>query len=99
MGNYFLCSKSEVPALVEQANAEAAQILKEFAMFYTTAGTLRIEPIPKQFYRGWSIAGRLWWDDKVLLEEEYVDLIFLHLNEMMLRRMIQLGIPSKGAAP
>jgi len=36
--SYFLCCRRDVPALVKQAEAEAAQILKEFETFYNTAG-------------------------------------------------------------
>lgn len=93
---YFLCSRSDVPELVEQAKAEATQILKEFSMFYKTAGTLAIEIEPIQYQMGWAIGGKLTWDGETVVEETDVGLLFLHLNEVMLNRMIQLSIPSMG---
>ena len=93
---YFLCARKDIPKLIEKANAEAAQILKEFAMFYKTAGELAIEIYPIQYPMGFSIAGKLTWDGKTVMEESDCGLLFLHLNEVMLNRMIQLGFPSGG---
>ena len=45
---------------------------------------------------GFSIGGKLTWDGKTIMEESDCGLIFLHLNEVMLNRMIQLGFPSGG---
>lgn len=96
MGSYFLCSKSEVPKLVAKAKAEADQILKEFSMFYRTAGTLSITIEPIQHGMGWSIGGKLLWDNSVVREESDCGLLFLTLNDVMINRMLQLGIPSFG---
>jgi hypothetical protein len=93
---YFLCSLKDIPDLVEKAKAEAAQILKEFAMFYKTAGELAIEVEPIQYAMGFSIGGRLTWDGETVMEESDCGLLFLQLNEVMLNRMIQLGFPSGG---
>lgn len=93
---YFLCSHKDIPGLVEKAKAEAAQILKEFAMFYKTAGELAIEVEPIQYAMGFSIGGRLTWDGETVMEESDCGLLFLQLNEVMLNRMIQLGFPSGG---
>lgn len=93
---YFLCSRKDIPSLTEKAKAEAAQILKEFAMFYRTAGELAIEINPIQYAMGFSIGGRLTWDGETVMEESDCGLLFLHLNEVMLNRMIQLGFPSGG---
>lgn len=93
---YFFCSRRDIPGLVEKAKAEAAQILKEFSMFYRTAGELAIEIAPIEYALGYSIGGKLTWDGKTILEESDCGLLFLHLNEVMLNRMIQLGFPSGG---
>ena len=91
---YFLCSRRDIPQLVAKAEEEAAQILKEFSMFYKTAGELAIKIEPIQYACGFSIGGKLTWDGQTLMEESDCGLLFLHLNEVMLNRMIQLGIPS-----
>lgn len=93
---YFLCSHRDIPNLVEKAKAEAAQILKEFSMFFRTAGELAIEIEPIQYTLGYSIGGKLTWDGETILEETDCGLLFLHLNEVMLNRMIQFGLPSGG---
>jgi hypothetical protein len=93
---YFFCSRRDIPGLVEKAKAEAAQILKEFSMFYRTAGELAIEIAPIEYALGFSIGGKLTWDGQTIMEESDCGLLFLHLNEVMLNRMIQLGFPSGG---
>lgn len=93
---YFLCSRRDIPGLVEKAKAEATQILKDFSMFYTTAGELAIEIYPIQYVMGFSIGGKLTWDGETVIEESDCGLLFLHLNEVMLNRMIKLGFPSRG---
>lgn len=93
---YFFCSRRDIPAMVKKAKVEAAQILKEFSMFYKTSGELAIEINPIEYDLGFSIGGRLTWDGDTLMEESDCGLLFLHLNEVMLNRMIQLGFPSGG---
>lgn len=93
---YFFCCRKDIPGLVEKAKAEAEQILKEFSMFYKTAGTLAIEIEPIQYALGFSIGGRLTWDGETVMEESDCGLLFLHLNEVMLNRMIKLGFLSGG---
>lgn len=95
---YFLCSRRDIPELVKKAKDEAAQILKEFSMFYRTSGELAIEIEPIQYPLGFSIGGKLTWDGDPIMEESDCGLLFLHLNEVMLNRMIQLGFPSGGVA-
>lgn len=91
---YFSCGQRDISGLVSRARAEADQILNEFSMFFKTAGTLSIKVEPIEHETCYSIGGKLMWDDQVLLSESDCGLIFLHLNEVMLNRMIQLGIPS-----
>ena len=93
---YFLCSRRDVPGLVVKAEAEAEQILKEFSAFYETAGKLTIKIEPVQYVCGFGIGGKLLWDGEPILEENDCGLLFLLLNEVMLNRMLQLGIPSFG---
>ena len=93
---YFLCSKKDVPGLVAKAEAEAAQILKEFSAFYKTAGELTIKIEPIQFGCGFGIGGKLLWAGEPILEETDCDLLFLQLNDVMINRMLQLGLPSFG---
>ena len=93
---YFLCSRKDIPSLVEKAKTEAEQILKEFSMFYNTRGKLAIEIYPVQYVMGFSIGAKLTWDGESVMEESDCGLLFLHLNEVMLNRMIKLGFPSGG---
>lgn len=93
---YFLCSRSDVPGLIKRAETEAAQILKEFADFYSTAGKLEIVIEPIQHPMGYSIGGRLTWDGETVVEESDCGLLFLQLNDVMINRMLQLGLPSFG---
>ena len=94
--SYFLCSRSDVPALIKRAEKEAAQILKEFAEFYSTTGKLEIVIEPIQHVMGYSIGGRLTWDGETIIEESDCGLLFLQINDVMLNRMLQTGWVSIG---
>lgn len=92
--DYFACGKHSVPGLVEKAKKEAEQILKEFAMFYR--GDIGITIEPKSHDLCWSITATLTVNGEPVRTEDPCDLLFLELNELMLNRMLQLGIPSRG---
>ncbi len=94
--DYFACGERSVPGLVEKAKTEAEQILKEFAMFYR--GDIGITIEPKFHDLCWSITATLTVNGEPVRTEDPCDLLFLHLNELMLNRMIQLGIPQRGRA-
>ena len=70
--------------------------MKEFAEFYSTVGKLEIVIEPIQHPMGYSIGGRLTWDEETVVEESDCGLLFLQLNDVMINRMLQLGLPSFG---
>ena len=92
--DYFACGKRNVSALVEQAKKEAEQILKEFSVFY--CGDIGITIEPKDHGLCYSITATLTVNGEPVRTEDPCDLLFLHLNELMLKRMLVLGIPSFG---
>ena len=96
---YFLCNRRDVPVLVKKAEAEAISVLKDCGMYYKTTGTLEITIEPEECFRGYSIGGSLTWNGRTVIKESDCSLIFLQLNNMVLNRMLELGIPSfsKGA--
>ncbi|MBQ8331099.1 MAG: hypothetical protein IJX94_01200 [Clostridia bacterium] len=87
--NYFACGSRSVPTLVKKAEEEAAQILKEFSVFYR--GDIGIKIEPKFHELCYSITATLTVNGEPVMTEDPCDLLFLHLNEIMLNRMIQLG--------
>jgi hypothetical protein len=91
-GDYFCCSKRDVPRLVKQAKDEAAKLLKEFSQFYS--GDIGIEIGAKQYVTCWSITGTLTVNGKAVRTEDSCDLLFLTLNELMLERLrkIKFGL-------
>lgn len=90
----FACGKKSIPSLVEKARAEAEQILKEFSMFYQ--GDIGIEIGTKFHGLCWSITATLTVNGEPVRTEDPCDLLFIDLNELMLKRMIELGLPSFG---
>lgn len=90
--SFFLCCRSDIPELMKRAEIEAVQLLKEFAEFYSTTGKLEIVIEPIQHPMGYSIGGRLTWDGETVVEESDCGLLFLQLNDVMLNRMLQLGL-------
>lgn len=94
--DYFASGKRNVPKLVEKAKKEAEQILKEFTMFFR--GDIGITIEPKFHGLHWSVTATLTVNGEPVKTEDPCDLLFLELNELMLKRMIQLGIPSRTEA-
>lgn len=88
--DYFLCSKKDVCRLIEEAKIEANRILKELAVFFIE--DIGIEIVPREHVLGWSIAANLIINKKVVKTEDPCDLLFLELNELMMKRMLESGM-------
>lgn len=93
---YFMCGKKSIPALVEKAKKEAAQLLEELKLFYTFAGEVDIVIEPIHHELCYSIGATLTWNGKAIKSEDTCDLLFLELNELMLNRMLKSGMVSFG---
>lgn len=97
---YFMCSRRSLPRLVEKAKTEAEKILAEFAMFYDTHGKLGIdiEPVTHGGGFSYSVAATLTWDGKPMQKrDDPCDLLFLQLNELMMKRLLELRAMRGGA--
>lgn len=93
---YFMCGRRDIPKLTKKAKEEAEEILREFSMFFPTARPLSIEIYICEYAMCYSIGARLVWDGKTVIQDESsADLLFLSLNECILKRMIELGFPSR----
>ena len=94
---YFMCGKKSLSKLFGKAKAEAEKILSEFSEFYDTGGKLgiTIEPVSHGDGMSYSVAATLTWDGKPIQKrDDPCELLFLQLHNLMLDRMLQLGIPS-----
>lgn len=92
--DYFSCTTRDVQRLVEKAKREAEKILREFSEFYT--GDIGIEIGTKRHGICWSITGTLTVNGETVKTEDPVDLLFLELNELMMKRMLECGMVSFG---
>jgi len=92
-GSVFLCSRRESIDFVKQSEGEKEKILKELQMFYT--GNIDIKIYVNKHVMGYSVAGDLLVNGQLCRTYDPVDLCFLELNELMLKRMIELGSPFK----
>ncbi len=88
--SYFLCRRSQAAELIKKAEQERDNILKELKTFY--AGNIGIRIYAADHVEGASIAGDLTVNGEICRQYDPVDLCFLELNELMLKRMIELGI-------
>ena len=87
---YFMCGKKDIPELLDKAKKEAEHVLEEFKVYYRTAKPISIELFVKEYELCYSIGAKLLWDKEVVLEESDCSLLFLHLNHVVLNRIIQL---------
>ena len=95
-GSYFFCAKRDLPRLIERAQREAADVLKDFKAFFAPAGDLQIRIEPRGHGVCWSVGAVLTWDGEPVRSEDDAGLLFLTLNELVLNQMIKLGFPSFG---
>lgn len=90
----FMCSKKDIPALTEAAKEEAERVLRDFYAIFRPARPVSIEIYTVEHPLCYSIGARLLWDgDDVIRDESCCDLLFIDLNQMILKRMTELGIP------
>lgn len=85
---YFLCSKSESVELLKKAQEEATKILDELKIYYS--GNIGINVYAKEHVMGYSIAGDLTVNGDICRTYDPVDLCFLELNELMLKRIKEI---------
>lgn len=85
---YFLCSKSESIELLKKAQEEATKVLDEFKIYY--AGDIGINVYVKKHVMGYSIAGDLTVNGEKCETYDPIDLCFLTLNELIIKRLIEI---------
>lgn len=91
---YFMCRRSEVPELVTKAEAEARILLDELAVFYR--GDIDIRIAPESHGACMSIGADLLVGGELVRHEDCCELLFLTLNDLILKRMLQSGVVSMG---
>ena len=95
VGNNFLCARSEVKDLLAAAEKDSRIILNELKAFLN--GDIDIKIYEVEHPMGFSIAGDLTVNGEVCRHYEPVDLCFLDLNEIMLKKMIEAGVDCSSA--
>lgn len=85
--SYFMCGQRSVNRLVDKAKEEADKILCELRAFYK--GNIGIAIEPKEHDLCWSITATLTVNGENVKTEDPCDLLFLELNELMLKKIIE----------
>ena len=88
--SYFMCGRRSIGQLTEKAEKEAAEILEELRHFFTGDIGIKIKPV--EWGLCWSIGATLTVNGETCREYDDVELCFLDLNELMLKRMIETGV-------
>lgn len=70
-----------------EGKTEAAEILKELKAFYT--GDIGITAYINRHVMGCSVAGDLTVNGEICRSYDPIDLCFLELNELMMKRLIE----------
>ena len=87
-GNDFLCSASELPAVIRQLEAERDRFLREWrGMFGESDIEITLEP--KKYIMGWAVEATLYIKGESVRHYEFARLCFLELNELMLSKMLE----------
>ena len=85
--NTFLFPRSELDKLTQEAVTMKQKILEELKMFVN--GNIDISIYPVQHVVGYSLAGDLLVNGKIAKSYEPLDLLFLDLNELMLKMLLK----------
>ena len=91
--SYFLCGKKHVQGLIETAEREAGRILDDLKLF--VSGDITIEIGTKEYICGYSITATLKVGGVAVRYEDPCELLFLELNTLIARRMLECGFLSK----
>lgn len=86
--DYFLCSRKDLNRLKERAEKEANEIMRDFFVFYS--GDVKIEIGEKEHPMGWSVTGTLLVNGNKVRTEDPCTLLFIDINELVLKRMLEL---------
>ena len=92
--SYFLCGKKHVQGLIETAEREAGRILDDLKMF--VRGDITIEIGTKEYICGYSITATLKVGGVAVRFADPCDLLFLDLNTLISRHMLECGFLSGG---
>ena len=82
--NYFMCSKSSVPWMLQRARKEVEELLTDFRRYFS--GTFSVDLRAVECGLCWKICATLKVNDKVCREYEELDFLFIDLNQLMLNR-------------
>lgn len=82
-----MCGRKSLKRMKEKARQQADKILQELRAFYT--GDITIEITEIEWATCWSVGAILKVNGEKCREYDTVDLLFLELNELMLKRLIK----------
>lgn len=85
--NFFMCGAKSLKRMKEKAREQADKLLQELREFYT--GDITIEITEVEWATCWSVGAILKVNGKKCREYDTADLLFLDLNELMLKRIIE----------
>lgn len=91
--SYFSCGRRNLNDLIAKAESEAAVILNDFKQFFR--GDIGINIVPHEYATCFSIGATLTVNGEICREYDTADLCFLELNELMLKRLIDAGLPAR----
>lgn len=87
-GNDFLCSASELPAVIRKLEAERDRILREWRDMFGESN-IEITLEPKTHIMGWAVEATLYINGDPVRHYEFARLCFMELNELMLSKMLE----------
>lgn len=82
----WMCGLKSLPRMKEKAQAEAEKILREFKQYYS--GDITIEITVTDWNLCYSIGAILRVNGEICREYNDCELLFLELNELMLKRLM-----------
>ena len=85
--SYFLCSRRAIPELLRKAQEERRKYLLEFRMYYNC--NLDIQIYVREYFMGYSIAGKMLVNGEVVRDYEYFDLLLIDLDHLIMKVILR----------
>lgn len=86
--SYFMCGSNNKEFLKTQAQKDADLLLKDFQQYYSGNFSIKTKIVDHDLC--YSIGGTLLVNGNVCREYDDIELLFLDLNELMLKRLIRM---------
>lgn len=83
-----LIEKKEISEIEKQLKKQIPELIKEFEIYYKTSEKIKIEYKFVENLKGFNCEGYLYYGNKLIKKYSDIDLLFLDINNMILKALL-----------